>query len=286
MIIIAAAVTKKQILKAKSVNMISFLYDNFPDTIFFDYKTKTVRNSVYDSLVINKHAWYRFSKGKGGDNIQYLMEIHQIPFIDAVKILSEYEICSKDQDVVNVSFVAPERACSTKNIIAYLIGRGLSKDIIEALIAQNLIYEDTRKNVVFFRNTPSKRMCIIKGTNKETSFNKIITEIPHNYWFFSQGINPQNVYVCESPIDAISLYEYQKRADGIYTSMAGLKIATLNRIIHGINHDNSKTINIAVDWDFAGKNFCINYDLDKKYAILLPPETEKPAKDWNDILIN
>lgn len=284
-------VTKEQIATAKSVDLQRFLQDNFPDTIKYDYKTKSFRNTKHDSLVINKHAWYQFSACRGGDTIEYLIQMLDMSFIDAVILLSAYGCDCQDatdttSDVSDetIPFKLPQKASKINSLFRYMINRQIHSDTVQKLIDDNLIYEDTHANIVFTRNTCNKRMCIIKGTDPKHPFNKVITEVPHNYWSFHVGENPTKIYVCESPIDAISLYEYLGHTDGIYTAMAGLKYMTLKRILNDFNKDNDKEVYIAVDWDKAGQAFCKKYSLDKEFNILLPENNFEKTKDWNEVL--
>ena len=284
-------VTKEQIVTAKKVDLRCFLQDNFPDTIKYDYKTKSYRNATHDSLVINKHAWYQFSACRGGDTIEYLIQMLDMSFIDAVMLLYTYDCgCQRPANTTSdiadqiMPFKMPQKASEINSLFRYMFDRQIRPDTVQKLIDDNLIYEDTHANIVFVRNTCDKRMCIIKGTDPKYPFNKIITEIPHNYWFFCAGENPTKIYVCESPIDAISLYECLNHAGGIYTAMAGLKYMTLKRILNDFNKNNDKEVYIAVDWDKAGQDFCKKYNLDKEFNILLPENNFEKTKDWNEIL--
>ena len=90
----------------------------------------------------------------------------------------------------------------------------------DMLIEQNLLYEDYRKNCVFYREKPG--ICILRGTGDE-KWIKIIREISNNYWVFKKGTNPEDIYICESPIDCISVYECNHHRDGYYCALAGLK---------------------------------------------------------------
>ena len=289
---------------AKNVNLIEFLTENYPHLIYYDWKRKSYRHIDHDSLVINPEFWYRFSIGRGGDPISFLMEFCNKTFQEAVKELCLFsdiscteskcdiqikreDIVLTDEDIISEDFCAPLRKSNANNVIRYLQDRGISLNTINILLEQNLLYEDHRKNCVFYRKNP--QMCILRGTGEE-KWIKIIREIPNTYWVFKVGENSKDIFICESPIDAVSLYECLKGKDGYYCAMAGLKKRTYLRIIEDLGLDDDgilcKNIKIAVDWDAAGANF-LDYEIDDFYPFLAvrPSAAEmKMTKDWNDVL--
>ena len=72
---------------AKNVDLIEFLMEKYPHLIYYDWKRKSYRHVDHDSLVINRDFWYRFSTGRGGDPISFLMEFCNKTFQEAVKEL-------------------------------------------------------------------------------------------------------------------------------------------------------------------------------------------------------
>lgn len=291
-------VTEAEIDQAKEVNLIRFLSSEYPNLIVYDQKRRSYCHADHDSLVINEHYWYRFSTSEGGDQIRFLTEYCGKKFQNAVR-----DLCDFDDDIASMRFVdarksaqnshkdeeyePPTRGCTDYNMSKYLQERGISWMTIQMLMKQNLLYEDCRRNCVFQRENPG--LCILRGTRGE-KWTKIICETPNNYWFFKAGEDPIDVFICESPIDAISLYECNQRRCGYYCAMGGLKEQTYLRIINDLALDEDsnlcKNIKIAVDWDAAGRRF-LDHTISNEYKFvaLRPSETEmKCTKDWNDVL--
>ena len=145
-----------------------------------------------------------------------------------------------------------------------------------------MLYEDPRGNVVFANNKKGREIAISRGTVSYDSdpYKRIDTSESNNYWVF-ENQNVDTVYVCESPIDAISLYELREKGSGAYIAMGGVKDKTLQKIIS--DYPESQIV-IATDWDEKGEAFAQE---NKNYCSkILRPDSEdmKNTKDWNDIL--
>ncbi len=295
---------KNKIEIAKNANLIEFLLEFFPHLIEYDRRRKSYRHTEHDSLVINKDFWYRFSRGRGGDQISFLVEFCGMSFTQAVEALSKFsdisyiesdsendiqvnDIILSDEDIIDENFAPPARKSHAKNVRNYLYGRGIPNETTDMLIEENRLYEDYRRNCVFYCET--QKMCILRGTREE-KWMKIIRAIPHSYWFFKKGRNPEDIYICESPIDALSVYECNHHRDGYYCALAGLKNRTYLRIVRDLALDPDgnlcKNLKLAVDWDAAGKNFLDNeIDRTYKFVALRPTAQEMDkCKDWNDVL--
>lgn len=274
---------------AKNVNLRNFLASQYPDEIKFDTKTKQYRNPIHDSLVISEHAWYRFSTGEGGDTIQYLMVMHNKSFQEAAIELAEYAGVNPEYwqtpRIKNSEYEPPKPArLSSQKTLEYLRGRAISDETIQMLLQKNLVYTDERHNIVFKCNVFGNEIFVIKGTSSKAKFNQIITSVSNNYWYFKAGKNPCAIYICESPIDAISLYECNKKKPGIYTSMCGLKITTLKYIVRDLNPQGDIPVKIAVDWDKRGKEFYAKHKLDELYPFVGAGKYKEHTKDWNEVL--
>lgn len=297
-------VDKSKIESAKNADLIEFLKENYPEIIEYNHRRKSYRHTDHDSLVINSEFWYQFSRSRGGDQISFLMEFCDKNFLEAVNELREFsdvsyieEKSSKnikhsdtvltDDNIIDENFTAPAKKPHAKNVRNYLYNRGIPFATIDMLIDQNLLYEDYRKNCVFYRESPG--ICILRGT-KEEKWTKIIREVSNNYWFFKVGENPPDIFICESPIDAVSVYECNHHRHGYYCAMAGLKKRTYLRIVNDLALDEEgnlcKNLKLAVDWDTAGNNFLDN-EIDNAFKfVAVRPSTEEmeKCKDWNDIL--
>lgn len=114
----------------------------------------------HSSLQINpyKNKWYWFSKNKGGNIIEFLVEYENRTVIEAVKILSgrvgyeprqytKYEPIKTDE---KGDLQLPDKAESNKRVWSYLTKtRGIDSDIVNELLKENYIYEAT-STMLFF----------------------------------------------------------------------------------------------------------------------------------------
>ncbi|EGQ2819250.1 hypothetical protein H7N44_002421, partial [Staphylococcus pseudintermedius] len=113
---------------------------------------------------------------------------------------------------------------------------------------------------------------------------------------FSTIDKPNDLYIFEAPIDALSYRTLHPNSDGVYMSMSGLKDKAL---LHQYSNFTQKygqepnKIYLCVDNDAAGKNFVskftehelISKESGEKINFIPKfPEGEN-CKDWNDVLI-
>ena len=283
-------VGSRQIQIARAVNFLNFMQDEYPTMIEYSHKWKAYIHPDHDSLKFFEHGYFQFSTSKGGDGITFLQEWCGLPFQDAVIQLYRYAGVHEDTTTYtrkNTEYKPP--AATTKGykrIFAYLtINRRLDSDTVKELIDKKLVYEDARSNVVFINDTPGNRIAIARGTltyGEMPVYKRIYTEQSNNYWVLQQDEDIKTVFVTESPIDAVSMYELSKKTNAAYVAMAGLKPATLQRIIK--DYPNAE-IWIATDWDDAGKKFAVRQSKELGLKIVSPSkEYREVTKDWNEYL--
>lgn len=169
----------------------------------------------------------------------------------------------------------PPKAAGVGRIKSYLaVERHIDKGFIDWLIDKGVLYQDTYSNCVFI--SPKKDFFERRGIF-DSPFHRNADLSPNSdgYWYFN---NPHakaltKAFICESAIDAISLY-LLKPDDGYYFSIAG--VGNQQRI------DAIKNLGLmtytAFDNDEAGQEGrCRNNDLKH----IMP---DIGFKDWNEQL--
>lgn len=229
----------------------------------------------HDSLVIkldrSGHQWFVWnSQGVSGSIIDFAMAINGWDSATAISELRQYmggriptphSHPLPDPPKKEPSpFVLPLKNSSHSRLKAYLCKtRGLDPRIVSELLKQEAIYQDSRNNVVFvgrdydneakyasFRGTLSDIQFRgdVEGSNKEIGFSMNLV-----------GQAPTRLFVCESPIDAMSvasMLEYFGR-DGhsyAYLSLGGTASNAL--AYHLPHHPQINTIYLCQDNDEGG----------------------------------
>ena len=272
-------VGQRQIQAAKTVNLIIFLQIRHPELIMQDptYRARYI-HPCHDSLVITERGFYRFSEGRGGDQIQFLQDfVCGGDFVSAVRELADYAAGCPIWDCIEIEkstakpFALPEKESGAfKRVWSYLhIRRKVPAQTVEALFDAGLLYQSTKYgNCVFV-----SRDCLyaeIVGTGTTRYKGIAVGSEADGYWICGAE-EPEHVYVCESVIDAVSLavLHGENAEQNAYASLGGLKPQAMQRL-SGRFPD--KCI-LAVDNDEAGNAFAEKYPLLKR---LIPNE-----KDWN-----
>lgn len=238
-----------------------------------------------------------------------------LEFDDEGCTVSGYDEYDQGSIVINASkdrpFTLPAPAQTARNVYAYLTNRGIPADVVEDLIFWDRLYQSEQGNNCVFV-TPEQDYCEIRGTNtyadrrckerneckyydsgehqwcqnaefcdqyKPDPFHGCRKVSPDRFWYLPCGRSPyQTIYICESAIDAISLYilhsNHSVSDSSVYISIGGVaNQRTINRIK---NHACDKEIIIATDNDPAGDD-CRNKNQELK--------TIRPVnKDWNEDL--
>lgn len=282
--------TAEEIEEACSVDFIEFMESEYPDRI--RYFRSEYRDTEHDSLVFYKDHYHRFSNEDHGNAINYLQKYIGLTFIESVdKLLnfgllhiSQYNIPMEPEKPVKTIY-RPIKNKNIENIYDYLESRYIDTSTLQLELGKNKMYSASVKNegdnYICFANDEMK-FYILKNTESTGTKNMIISENPGGYWWFVPfGENLEeydsifNVYVCESPIDAISLYRLES-VPAVYCSMGGLKDISLKQICERFSDQKHYKIVLAVDNDKSGNDFCKKHS---EFERIVPD-----FKDWNEDL--
>ena len=273
-------VGREQIVAAKSVNLIIYLQIQHPDLIMQDRKNRgRYVHPDHDSLVITERGFYRFSIGRGGDQIQFLQDyVYGGDFVSAVQALARYAGTCPVWDYIDAEksvakpFVLPQKEEGQyKRAWAYLTSvRRIPSETVQKLFVAGELYQSAQYGNCVFASRDSDYAEIV-GTGSARYKGIAQGSDTDGYWI-TGAEDPEKVYVCESAIDAISLKVLQKDDACAYASMGGLKPQTLQRILETFPE---KCI-LAIDSDEAANKFAAQFP---ELARIVPEE-----KDWNEML--
>lgn len=309
MIVRKEFVTKEQIDEARRPDLLSYLRQYESDELMHIsgeiYCTRT-----HDSLKISNGKWFWWSRGIGGRSaLDYLVKVRNMGFVDAVEHLcNQKHYVEKCVDCFvkpkpKPPFILPTRYMNSKRVIGYLLARGISQQLIQACLNNNMIYEETEHHnccfVGFDKNGKAQyAMCRssmpkstfmqeVSGSNKEYSF-----QLPINS-------NSDTLYVFESAIDLLS-FATQRQGNnedvmnGNYLSLSGVyqplkKVletplpAALSRFLKQNQH--IRHISLRLDNDTAGilAARTIQALLKDKYEVTYVPPII--GKDYNEQLM-
>ena len=277
-------VTRDKIISARKADLYQYLLKNHYDEVEIEGNSIRLGSNHSISIKVGYNGYYDFATGESGNAIDCLTRHFGYTFVEAVNSLidtSHVQISIKHREKTkdtNLSLSELFRGIS-KNMFAYLTKiRLIPREVIEKLMNDQLIYQESTHNNIVFINK-QKTFGEIHGTNSFKSFHGILkgSDSLGFWWFKSNHIESQvrTVYICESAIDAISLYWLHQTKDlklsNMYCSIAGVanqkKIDLLKRCV-------DIEVVLAVDNDSAG-NVCRRRNAELK--------TEIPMlKDWND----
>lgn len=298
-------VTKAQIQAARKADLYHFLLYHHPNDVLRE--GESIRLCCDHSVSIKEGycGYTDFATDETGNAIDCLVNYFNYTLPDAVNALladaggAGVGTAAPTQDAAadaptqasgkgqRKPFVLPEADNRTsKELSNYLSGRrGISAFVVSDLICEEkVMYQERTHNNIVFVN-PERNFAEIRGTNPNKPFHQVMyDDDPAAFWWFkADGLysDAEVAYICESAIDAISLYcihrIYNNKLNGLYCSIAGVaNQKRIDRIKAGMGAAGLPVI-LAVDNDDAGEQ-CRKRNPDCGYAV-------PHLKDYNEVLL-
>lgn len=216
--------SKEVIQQAKDIDLYSFLITYHNADIVLEGNSCLLRANRHISVKRNTKIYTDFSTNAHGDSLDYLQKFLGYGFIQAVQALTEGTIKPCEQTAPEEKiFRIPAQADSNDIAINYLVGRGISEELINNLIMAEYIYQDVQNNVIFLNRERSfYELRGTKGIKYHRNGDKSVNS--DNVFYFNAPYmtgSPTKIYVCESAIDALSLFELI-RDNAMYCSISGI----------------------------------------------------------------
>lgn len=167
------------------------------------------RVKKHSGLVISANRWYSHTLSKGGNTLDYLIEVEGMEFKKAVGVLSHCSISPVGlADMAGCSqVIIPQRNADDKRVMAYLVKtRGITMGVILPLLKEGRIYEAARtSNVVFtgIDSTGTIRYVMQRSAMSGSSF-KFESKGSDKKFSFSLTGQNDTLLVFESPVDLLS----------------------------------------------------------------------------------
>ncbi len=300
--------TEEQIMKARSIDLLTYL-QTYEPTELVHVRGNTYCTREHDSLKISNGKWMWWSRGFGGSSaLDYLIKVKGLQFMDAMKILTtDSELALNHASVLGESIqnkgarklLLPERSETNLEVIRYLTGRGIDRDIIKECIDEGLLYESLPyHNCIFvgFDESGNAAYAFYRATNGE----RLMGEAAGSDKRYSFRIERagSTLHVFESAIDLLSYATIMKMRTGEWreepmVSLGGVYAPSVNKKQSKLpialenmtkNQAQINTIALHLDSDFAGRSATASIvtKLEGKYVIRDEPPPY--GKDCNDYL--
>ena len=293
--------------EARRADLYDFCIHHHAD--MFTREGNSIRPIWNHSISIKRgYAGYKdFSSDETGNSVDFLTRYLDYDLVSAVLALtgtnpqSTPEHCKKQavfEQEKAVFQLPPAVKGRYAQMIAYLNQtRKIPVPVIQKLIDQRILYQEAEHNNAVFVNA-ERTMYEMTGTLSGSRFKQVqYKDDVSAFWWFKSGAlkgKPTGIYVCESAIDAISLFTihaYQHAINPVsstfmdvqklYVSLSG--VANTQKVDLLMQHRNGPVfLELAVDNDDAGRALCEKYQGTDLYVTAsLPPD---PYKDWNEML--
>lgn len=203
--------SKEQIKRASSINLIEFAKSH--GYILENGGRRALHAKQSGGLYFfrDSNKFYHFSTDTRGGPIDFVMHFMRMDFKEAVAYLLGTDV-PQHQSVPSLlkdsgKLQKPDKAPNYRRVAWYLIHvRGIEPEIVSRLMHEKKLYQqDKTGNCVFvgYDQERSAKYCSLRGTWPERPFKQDRPYSDKSYPFHINGTS-RKVYVCESPIDAMS----------------------------------------------------------------------------------
>lgn len=290
--------TKQEMIdKARTTDLVSFLgsYKGFT----FIARGSEFRCTEHPSLAIksDRRSFYWHSQCIGGFGaLDFLIKVEHMDFSTALQVILGADTVTATPILPTVArnLILPEKAHSYRQVFAYLCKtRGLDSKIIQELIQKKKLYEDIKGNAVFvgFDEAGIPKYAFLRGTYTEKQFRMDCAGSDKKYGFHMSFDTIRQLYIFESPIDAIShatLENLIKSDDNAwkYDNRLSLGGTSDMALIHYLEmHPHVGELVFCLDSDDVGRTAAIH--MARKYASQgYRTRLELPLqKDYNEVLL-
>ena len=297
-----AKLADEMIQKARQLDLLTYLQLQQPWELV-PIGQNRYRMRTHDSLKIDHGKWYWWSRSIGGRSaLDYLVAVEGWNFRKAVIYLLELEKIPTDEYTLklpqmekeNRLFALPQKSKGNARVIAYLMRRGIDRDIIDYFFSKGLLYEShPYHNAVFvgLNEKGEPAYAALRSTGKRRFAGEAAGSQKAHAFSFSEG-KSATIHVFESAIDLLS-YATLKKIRGedwkaeSYISLGGCAFSrgtlppSLSRMLH--EKPNIQVIKLHLDNDRAGRTFtqAIIELLKNDYQVInAPPPCGKDVNDY------
>lgn len=226
-------VTKEQIQAAKRMTALEYLQRYQSDRLApCRGSSQEFQLTDHDSFKISGDTslWHWKSRDIGGRTaLDFLIYVEGMRFVDAVLELCEERSRSiSAPDKPKPPFTLPSTAQSNRRVFAYLLKRGIDRQVIEACIRAGTLYESADyHNAVFVGRDESgeARYAFLRGTytGSEKPFKAEASGSDKTFCFcVPPAVPTKRVAVYEAAIDALAHWTLEGTTDKYRLSLGGI----------------------------------------------------------------
>ena len=203
--------------EVKRMDLLTYLKNYEPyELVHFSGNTYTTR--THDSLKISNGKWMWWSRGIGGRSaLDYRIKVKEYSFLEAVELIAgqaniQPPLSVSENIPMEKHLLLPKKNEDNEEVMAYLLGRGIDKEIIQFCLDSGRIYESAFHHNAVFVGMDAKgnpKYVVLRGTG--TSFIGEANGSDKNYSFSIFSEKPSEmVHLFEPAIDLLFYVTLQK----------------------------------------------------------------------------
>lgn len=248
-------------------------------------------NHGSEKITLRANLWYNQYEQSGGDAVDFVRQFYGLSYPEAVKCLLDANCRTAFPSEISkpMPFRLPKANDNSRRVYAYLLHqRGIHKDVLDAFLRENLIYESEKyHNAVFvgMDNGGIPRHAHKRGTGSQSTYKGNAPGSDPMYSFHWTG-SDEKLYLFEAPIDLLSFISLHKKGwqAHSYAAACGVSDKVLWQTLHDYSY--MKKVFICFDSDEAGQQ-AAKHISEKLTNLHIINEILVPVgKDWNEDLLH
>ena len=206
--------------EVKRMDLLTYLKNYEPyELVHFSGNTYTTR--THDSLKISNGKWMWWSRGIGGRSaLDYLIKVKEYSFLEAVELLAgqtniQPPLSASENIPMEKHLLLPKKNEDNEEVMAYLLGRGIDKEIIQFCLDSGRIYESAFHHNAVFVGMDAKgnpKYVVLRGTG--TSFIGEANGSDKNYSFSIFSEKPSEMVHLFEPVIDLLFYVTLQKSEG------------------------------------------------------------------------
>lgn len=240
-------------------------------------------------VTIRGNLWFHQYEQVGGDAIDFVRRFYNKSYVETMEYL-----LSGSGGMLTVSppiikeakpFATPPKNDNMHRVYAYLLNRrGIDKDVLNAFVYRQMVYESEKyHNVVFvgYDKNGMPRHASMRGTGLKSTYKGNVPNSQPEYSFHWTGTS-KYFYLFEAPIDMLSFISMHKTNWKNHSYAASCSVS--DRVLFQCLKDNPniEKVYICFDNDEPGQA-AANRIITKLSQMKIQSEILAPIhKDWNE----
>lgn len=244
------------------------------------------------SITVRGSKWYDHAAQRGGGAVSLVMLLYRMTYPQAAMTLlgrdgaDSIPIAKPEPERPPKPFALPQPYMTMRHVFAYLLRRGIDREVVSAFAHEKLLFEDDHHNCVFvgLDERGEAKHAHLRSTNSAGKVFRVNVEGSDTKHSFHWNGTDKSLYVFEAPIDLLSFITLHPAGwrEHSYVACCG---TTMQPVLERLRQNPKiEMVYLCLDNDEAGETASERME-ETLHGLNVDAERLRLVhKDWNDDL--